>query len=1245
MVHKINKKLLISISILILISIILIPTGIIGKVIGEFRVQATVISGPMTISTPGVYVINGVQSFNDSGDFISIQSNDVIIDGQGNTITYTGTSMKYAFQADAQSNITIKNLYIEGNGELFGLDFTLVNLTTIENVTFNNCDRALNFNGVNDLIFVNNQILNNYDYLFFIDGTLNNNINISHNIFDGMDQDTYGVNFWSDLTNSYLMYNNFNNMYEAISLNSDAIDSINNGGFTISYNNFANNYAAFSMGGLNSVNVSYNYWGTTECTEVALDYNSPELFNISPILDAPYSTGIPVDCDYAQKTEHLQGTNFEANGEAQTNGQIIAYWDDNYYPHYYNIITETSVDTGIEGTFALSEDYLAIGDWDAPSYSVYNLKYVNLSDDTITDTGITISDWWAYIAMQHDDDKIAFISDESASGDINNDSDTSDLVMAVYDISENSVEYLDVASETGNWPIAAVHMNYDVVVWPVLESDTNSDRNSDGDTTDYVLSYYDIEDDIQGYIPLTIASDLDDFKTGFDVAGEIIYINVPEWETNNDTTADGDTDDYIIYKFNITSTSLTIFDSLELIPNGDRYASTFAQGPQFIAANNLYIGYFEDEYEMAGVDLDHNGDDREQVFYIYYKSTGERVNTKIPLVAESGSDRTILDVFDTNIIIETCEDDINLDLNGDSSITSDCFVSYYELPHDIDEDTIMSPDDNCPYIYNKNQRDSDNDEVGDVCDNCENDANTNQSNLDNDNLGDVCDNCPNVTNQDQQNNDTDSYGDACDNCMYIDNENQTDQDVDSVGDLCDNCIYDTNTDQNNSDTDSFGNVCDNCIYYDNEDQLDNDSDSIGNVCDNCIYDINLNQDDQDNDTIGDTCDNCISDPNPDQSNIDGDRNGDACDSDDDDDGIPDTSDNLIGDSSTITNNFNTINFTVNNSDNLSQEFIGVNEINIDEDGITRITFNYNFSESPLDLSDLNITKQDAGSSYGSIIIQGLNLTGDETKTVYIDKIASKDRVCILDQEGIASVSQVSTKCDTPPETQLRCPETLGQYVCSIEGNYYKITGLNNSAVTEYDSEEETTTTSSSSRRSSSPSCIWSCTDWTECQPDNGQTRTCGTDDPQCDNLEPYTQRKSCVYTAPIVKDEPEEIIEEIEDELGGDIDKEITPEDEEVIIPEEKEPIIEQPTIIKEQKIDDNILYILSIAILVIITITLIILMFEKLTVKFIKVQRAIEIKPEKTRVQKTKKGNHEKIEKQIKKIGVKKQRIVKEKD
>lgn len=267
--------------------------------------------------------------------------------------------------------------------------------------------------------------------------------------------------------------------------------------------------------------------------------------------------------------------------------------------------------------------------------------------------------------------------------------------------------------------------------------------------------------------------------------------------------------------------------------------------------------------------------------------------------------------------------------------------------------------------------------------------------------------------------------------------------------------------------------------------------------------------------------------------------------------------NFEGNSSDVKTNLENSEMEVGGSDDLDQAFFGTQEVVIKENGTDRVIFNHDFDSGVLNLTTINITKQSNTSTKGSIIISGINLSSGETKTVYVDRIANTDYVCVLDEEN-AKVSEMTSDCSGNNEIAVKCDgNDYSGYTCTfVENNTrLKITGLTHSAVAESDytapTTTSTTTTSSSSGGgggggSSSYEPIectenWTCTDWSVCGEDRVQTRIC-TDLNACGTiLEKPEIAKMCDYqqlSSPLEEDntqqqtESESNIEEPESSKG-----------------------------------------------------------------------------------------------------------------
>jgi len=158
---------------------------------------------------------------------------------------------------------------------------------------------------------------------------------------------------------------------------------------------------------------------------------------------------------------------------------------------------------------------------------------------------------------------------------------------------------------------------------------------------------------------------------------------------------------------------------------------------------------------------------------------------------------------------------------------------------------------------------------------------------------------------------------------------------------------------------------------------------------------------------------------------------------------------VIGNLEDLNTNLVNISLLINNSEDISQLFNGIQNVEIKEENITIVSFDFNFDINTLNLKNMTINKQDSSATEGSIIISGIDLISQgKTKTVYIDNInTNTDNICIQDTE-IASLSELSDTCDGIDEILINCPGSSGLYNCSIENNKYKVTGLSHSGVTE-----------------------------------------------------------------------------------------------------------------------------------------------------------------------------------------------------
>ncbi|MBW2989877.1 putative metal-binding motif-containing protein [Candidatus Woesearchaeota archaeon] len=228
---------------------------------------------------------------------------------------------------------------------------------------------------------------------------------------------------------------------------------------------------------------------------------------------------------------------------------------------------------------------------------------------------------------------------------------------------------------------------------------------------------------------------------------------------------------------------------------------------------------------------------------------------------------------------------------------------------------------------------------------------------------------------------------------------------------------------------------------------------------------------------------------------------------------------IIGDKNDIKTDGlkNNLKIKINNSENLTKNFRGAEDVKIMDGNDTIIEFSYNFSKSALNLNfSVNKTNQ---SSKGGVIIKDLQLQENGTKTIYFDHInSSLNTICIHDAP-ILSIKEISADCNGTDEVSLYCTAEGNsimangkEYTCYDLGSKYKVDGLRYSGIVEYGYTTHPTNEGAdegssggeggggggSGRTERACSEFWECTDWTPtiCPVTGKQTRVC-TDKNRC----------------------------------------------------------------------------------------------------------------------------------------------------
>lgn len=153
---------------------------------------------------------------------------------------------------------------------------------------------------------------------------------------------------------------------------------------------------------------------------------------------------------------------------------------------------------------------------------------------------------------------------------------------------------------------------------------------------------------------------------------------------------------------------------------------------------------------------------------------------------------------------------------------------------------------------------------------------------------------------------------------------------------------------------------------------------------------------------------------------------------------------FFGDVSNITTNAENLSMEMNQT-----QFDDIRIVRIKSKNKTLTEFPINISLQTLDFTRIEILKQPNASKRGYLIVKGIPLLENYTKTVYVDIIANTNLLCIKDSE-IANISEISEGCNETDETLLKCDNaSYNGYTCTKFGSKYRVSGLKHSGVIEY----------------------------------------------------------------------------------------------------------------------------------------------------------------------------------------------------
>ena len=160
---------------------------------------------------------------------------------------------------------------------------------------------------------------------------------------------------------------------------------------------------------------------------------------------------------------------------------------------------------------------------------------------------------------------------------------------------------------------------------------------------------------------------------------------------------------------------------------------------------------------------------------------------------------------------------------------------------------------------------------------------------------------------------------------------------------------------------------------------------------------------------------------------------------------------VVGNASNITwNGTGNLSVTINGTAP-GDFYSGVQTVNVSSPSGVILSFNYNFSGSYLNFSNINIsTGTSGGASY--ISVSGVNATGGQSgsQTVKLYGVSSSyNGICVKDAEVVTYIS-VSSTCDGSGEVQVKCDGVaVSGITCSQSGTNLTISGLAHTALIQF----------------------------------------------------------------------------------------------------------------------------------------------------------------------------------------------------
>ena len=230
------------------------------------------------------------------------------------------------------------------------------------------------------------------------------------------------------------------------------------------------------------------------------------------------------------------------------------------------------------------EDLNGDGDSEDDVLHLYNFETATTSNLEVAGHSLGFSgNWLAFGVVESDE----------GGRDLNGDGDSDDFVLHVHDLESGTTTNLELdvfdLESSGNW----------LVFWVDESSQGGEDLNGDGDLEDRnVLHVHDLETGTTTNLGLAAAG----FARSISISDNWLVFGVVESnEGGRDLNGDGDAVDEVVYVHNLSTAETT----------------NLGLAGYYLALSDNWLVFEVPEYGQGTVDLNGDGDSRDQVFHVY----------------------------------------------------------------------------------------------------------------------------------------------------------------------------------------------------------------------------------------------------------------------------------------------------------------------------------------------------------------------------------------------------------------------------------------------------------------------------------------------------------------------------------------------------------------------------------------------------------------------------------------------------